>query len=95
MELGAPNPKESPRDSPHGSPQGGSRNPPSTQAVPGADGEYVGLPGGPARPEKRTMLGMLGGLMRPNSRGKASWKIVMQPVTLTPETPKLCERECH
>ena len=64
MELGAPNPKESS--------QGVSRNPPNTQAVPGADGEYVGLPGGPARPEKRTMLGMLGSLMRPNSRGKAS-----------------------
>ena len=74
VELGAPNPKESPRETPQGSPQGVSHNPPSTQAVPGADGEYVGLPGGPARPEKRTMLGMLGGLMRPISRGEApSW----------------------
>ena len=72
VELGASRPTPaSPRDSSQGTPQGTSRNPQSSRGVPGANGEYVGLPSGPAKPEKRGMLGMLGGLMRPNSRGGA------------------------
>ena len=70
IELGAPNPKEAPQDTPHGPPQAASRTPGGNRPAPGADGAYLELPAGPVQPERRSVLGMLGGMLtRPGSRG--------------------------